>query len=107
MNKRHAIIAATLASLASTGMVHAQEAKDAGREKCFGIAKAGQNDCGSDSGVHDCAGQSKRNNHPNDYKYVPKGTCEKMGGSLTKGVKNQLSKKAEDSQIDVKNAQDD
>jgi len=50
-------------------------------EKCFGIAKAGKNDCGA--AKHSCAGQSKADNDPTEWKYVAKGSCEKEGGKLT------------------------
>jgi uncharacterized membrane protein len=53
------------------------------KEKCFGIAKAGQNDCASVTGIHSCAGQAKTDMDKAEWKYVAKGTCEKMGG-LTK-----------------------
>ena len=52
----------------------------ADKEHCYGVAKAGQNDCAS--GNHACAGQSKKDNDPRDWKMVAKGTCEKMGGKL-------------------------
>lgn len=54
----------------------------ASKEKCFGIAKAGANDCASVDGSHSCAGQAKTNNNPYDWKYVAKGTCEKVGGKV-------------------------
>ena len=57
-------------------------AKD-GFEKCAGIAKAGQNDCASANGTHSCAGQSKIDYSPAEWKYVPKGTCQKSGGKLS------------------------
>jgi len=51
-------------------------------EKCYGVAKAGQNDCGT--AKHACAAQgAKVDNDPNEWKYVAKGTCEKMGGKMT------------------------
>ena len=50
------------------------------QEKCFGIAKAGKNDCGS--AKHSCAGQSKADNDPAEWKYVTTGSCEKEGGKL-------------------------
>jgi uncharacterized membrane protein len=52
-------------------------------EKCYGIAKAGQNDCGT--ARHSCAGKAGKDNAPDDWKYVPKGTCEKMGGKTSSG----------------------
>jgi len=52
-------------------------------EKCFGIAKAGMNDCSSNASSHSCAGQATKNNDPQDFVAVPKGTCSKIaGGSL-------------------------
>ncbi len=87
MNKR-AIASSTLASVLALalGQAHAADAKPA-QEKCFGIAKAGQNDCASAAGTHSCAGQAKGDNDANDWKSVAKGTCEKMGGSLKAGDK--------------------
>jgi uncharacterized membrane protein len=72
------LLAAGLLAGLSTSASAAEEAK----EKCFGIAKAGQNDCGSKTSKHSCAGQSKMDNDPNDFKLVVKGTCLKMGGQL-------------------------
>ena len=48
------------------------------KDKCYGVAKAGQNDCAA--GKHACAGQSTVDKDPASWKYVDKGTCEKMGG---------------------------
>jgi uncharacterized membrane protein len=50
------------------------------KEKCYGIAKAGQNDCATANGSHNCAGQAKVSKDANEWKYVDKGTCEKAGG---------------------------
>ena len=73
----HSAVAGILAlGAAQTGL--AQDAKE--REKCYGIAKAGQNDCGT--AAHTCAGKARKDNLPEEWKYVPKGTCEKLGGKL-------------------------
>ncbi len=54
-------------------------------EKCAGIAKKGMNDCGALNGKHGCAGQAASNNDPNEWVYVPQGTCTKItGGSVAK-----------------------
>lgn len=54
-------------------------------EKCAGIAKSGMNDCGSLDGKHGCAGQAKKNSDPQEWVYVPKGTCAKIvGGKVAK-----------------------
>lgn len=78
MNQR-ALIASAAASLMSMALV-ASPAGAAENEKCFGIAKAGQNDCSSLSGSHSCAGQSKVDMDKGEWKYVAKGTCKDMKG---------------------------
>jgi len=78
MNQR-AMIAAAAASLLSTMLV-ATPAAAQEKEKCYGIAKAGQNDCANLSGSHSCAGQSKVDNNVAEWKYVAKGTCAGMKG---------------------------
>ena len=51
-------------------------------EKCFGIAKAGKNDCAAGPGTS-CAGSSTVDAQGNAWMYVAKGTCERIvGGSL-------------------------
>ena len=87
MNKR-LIATSTLASALAFALGPAQAADTkAAQEKCYGIAKAGQNDCASAAGGHSCAGQAKADNDANDWRYVAKGSCEKMGGSTTAGPK--------------------
>jgi uncharacterized membrane protein len=69
------ILALGIAAGATAGPVTPQ----AGQVKCYGIAKAGQNDCGT--AKHSCAGQgAKADNDPNEWKYVAAGTCESVGG---------------------------
>ena len=81
MNKRHTLLATALATVCIAGLGTAHAA-DAEKEKCFGIAKAGQNDCASVTGTHSCAGQAKKDKDPTEWKYVAKGTCEKAGGKM-------------------------
>ena len=61
----------------------AHAADDPNTEKCYGVAKAGKNDCAGAS--HACAGQSKAGtNAAKEFIKLPKGTCERIqGGSLT------------------------
>ena len=83
MNKRQAMLASALASLCISGQALAYPPEgDKEKEKCYGVAKAGQNDCASANGSHSCAGQAKKDNDPNEWKYVAKGSCEKIGGKL-------------------------
>jgi uncharacterized membrane protein len=59
-------------------------AQPSGSEKCYGIAKAGKNDCAA--GVHSCAGQGTKNSDKASFVYLPVGACEKIeGGSTTAG----------------------
>ncbi len=74
---------AGVVALTSSGGASAATEKlpaKAEREKCYGIAKKGANDCGT--ATHTCAGQAKANNLADEWKYVARGTCEQMGGKL-------------------------
>lgn len=77
MNKKLIANAALLAVLAAGTAVPAQAA---GKEKCYGVAAAGQNDCANLAGTHSCAGQSSIDNDPGEFKIVAKGTCLDLGG---------------------------
>ncbi len=78
---QRAMIAAAAASLMSLTLLSTPAmAQSAGKEKCFGIAKAGQNDCANLSGTHSCAGQTTVDGAKDDWKYVAKGTCKQLGG---------------------------
>ena len=74
------IASSALASLLALGLTGPAAAQDAGKEKCYGVAKAGQNDCANLSGTHSCAGQSKVDKDPGEWKFVAKGSCKSMGG---------------------------
>jgi len=51
-------------------------------EKCYGVVKAGKNDCAGPA--HACAGQAKVDSGGKEYVTLPKGTCARLaGGSLT------------------------
>ncbi len=84
MNRKNAILAAAVGSLFALNAIGlAQAADDAmgAKEKCYGVAKAGKNDCASNG--HSCAAQSKKDADSKDWVHLPKGTCEKLaGGSL-------------------------
>jgi uncharacterized membrane protein len=72
------IAAALSAALLLAGQVQAQEPT----EKCFGIAKAGKNDC--QTATSSCAGTSRKDAQTDAWLSVPQGVCGKIaGGSLT------------------------
>jgi len=72
-----AAIAGLLALGAATTVVAADEAA---KEKCYGVAKAGANDCAANG--HACKGQATTDNNPGEWKYVDKGSCTKLGGRV-------------------------
>lgn len=83
--KKKQILSLALASLAtvSTGLVAGSAFADkADMEKCYGVVKTGKNDCGTKQ--HPCAGQAAKDSHPEEWIYLPTGTCEKLtGGRLS------------------------
>jgi len=82
MNKRAIIASAVAAAFAAPTLASAQApAPKFTAEKCYGLAKAGKNDCAS-TGNNSCAGTSKVNADPKAWVYVPTGYCERLvGGS--------------------------
>ena len=92
MNQR-LIASSALASVLALGLLSgAQAADEKAKEKCYGVAKAGQNDCANLSGTHSCAGQSKTDNAVEEWKYVEKGTCAKLGGKSADEAKKTAKK---------------
>jgi uncharacterized membrane protein len=91
---RDLLIRSAIAGVLAAGVTIGSSAmaQDKNMEKCWGVSKAGQNDCGSNKTSHSCAGQSKKDYDPNDFKAVKSGTCEKMGGSLVQGQAGKLAK---------------
>ena len=90
MNVKNLTIAAALGSLLTVGAASANHHEGMGeakgdKVKCYGIAKAGKNDCATAS--HGCAGAAKADNDPVEWKYAPKAECEKMGGKLEADAK--------------------
>jgi len=87
MKRHYAALAATLALSIGTfaGAAHADDAKP--QEKCFGVAKAGANDCAAGKGTS-CAGTATADYQGNAWVLVDKGTCTQIKtpkgyGSLT------------------------
>lgn len=89
---RHVTSLALSLTLLAAGVAHADgghAAKTtAAVEKCWGVAKAGQNDCAAGPGTT-CAGTAKADYQKDAWKNVPVGTCTSIKtpdgmGSLTK-----------------------
>ncbi len=91
--KSQTVAASALAAVLALGLVGQVQAQDKGaKEKCFGIAKAGQNDCANLSGSHSCAGQSKADKGVDEWKYVAKGSCKAEGGTTSEEAKAKMKK---------------
>jgi uncharacterized membrane protein len=86
MKSSKLLVSSAVASLLAASLSGTAVAQDkpaaAAKEKCYGIAKKAQNDCGTSK--HSCAGKSAADNDPDEWKFVTKGTCEKAGGKLAK-----------------------
>jgi uncharacterized membrane protein len=76
-----ALAGALTAALAS---LPAPANADSSKEKCYGVALKGQNDCAAGPGTT-CAGTSKTDYQGNSWKLVPKGTCATIDTPLGKG----------------------
>ncbi|MFQ3209086.1 MAG: putative membrane protein [Colwellia sp.] len=91
MNNKQLLASTALAVALST--VVTAPAQAASKEKCYGVALAGQNDCGNLAGTHSCAGQSTLDNDAGEWKLVAKGTCEDIGGLLKAAAKKRFENK--------------
>lgn len=83
------VLAGAVAMAAVGGAVVGLQSTEAhalakGKEKCYGVVKAGKNDCGNTAKTHSCAGQSTVDGDTGEWLALPTGVCEKLvGGSLT------------------------
>jgi len=90
MDTRKLTIAAAVGSLLAMGAAQANHHENMGeakgdKVKCYGVAKAGKNDCST--AAHGCAGAAKTDNDPTEYRFLPAAECEKMGGKTDPGKK--------------------
>ena len=90
LNKR-VLVAAAIGSVLSLGPAlafnaFAADEGDAAKEKCYGVAKSGKNDCAANG--HACAGQAKKDADPNEWIYLPAGTCERLISGSTSPKKS-------------------
>lgn len=91
--KSSQLVSSAVAAALALGLVGQVAAQDkAAKEKCFGIAKAGENDCANLSGSHSCAGQAKTDMSVDEWKFVAKGTCKSMSGLSADEAKAKLKK---------------
>jgi uncharacterized membrane protein len=82
-----ALAASVTAGLAATPAA----AQKTPMEKCYGVAKAGENDCAAGPGTS-CAGTSTRDYQGNAWKLVPKGSCESISTPKGKGSLTEIKR---------------
>lgn len=56
------------------------------KEKCYGIVKAGKNDCAASDGSHSCAGYAKKDSDGREWVLLPKGTCDRIVNASTSPI---------------------
>lgn len=89
---KSAITSVIVLTTASTLLQNTQAvAADQQMEKCYGIVKAGMNDC--QTSTHSCASSATKDRQPDAFIFLPKGICNRIvGGSLTMPKSNSPQK---------------
>ncbi len=78
------ILVGTASLVVLSTQAHAMDS-DKKLEKCFGVVKAGKNDCADVKQVHSCAGEAKADGSKSEWILLPKGSCEKLVNGSLKG----------------------
>ena len=87
MNTRLLLASAMVAAVGLPAIANAAPAPEPQftAEKCYGLAKAGQNDCAS-TGNNSCAGTSKVDADPRSWIFVPAGYCDRIVGGHSEAM---------------------
>lgn len=85
MKHRNVMITTAIGSLFALGSLGATAAEKTPVEKCYGVVKAGKNDC--QTAVSACAGTATKDSQKDAWIYLPKGSCEKIVGASLKSGK--------------------
>ena len=85
MNHRNIVVTTAIGSLFALGSLGAAAADKAPVEKCYGVVKAGKNDCQTSKSA--CAGTATKDSQKDAWIYLPKGSCEKIVGASLKSGK--------------------
>jgi len=94
--KKQVLAATAMAAVLSFAITSAAQAADAKTEKCYGVVKAGKNDC--KTAAHSCAGASKMDGGA-EFVSVPEGLCAKLTNGTTSEPK---AEKMEEKKMDEK-----
>ena len=77
MKKSGMVLASALLAASTLASIDVASAAGAGKDKCYGISLAGENDCAAGPGTT-CAGTSTVDYQGNAWTLVPAGTCESI-----------------------------
>jgi uncharacterized membrane protein len=86
MKTKNILFAIGLIAISSAANAVEDEKEHAKKEKCYGVVKAGKNDCSAADGSHSCAGYAKIDASGKDWVLLPEGTCERIIGGSTKPI---------------------
>lgn len=87
MKSMNTLLTSAIAGTLSLGLAagSATAAEKTPMEKCYGISKAGKNDC--QTSISACAGTAKKDSQKDAWLFLPKGSCEKIVGASLKSGK--------------------
>lgn len=82
MRNLNTLLASAMSGALALGLMSgvSQAAEKVEMEKCYGVVKAGKNDCQTSSSA--CAGTAKKDGQKDAWLYIPKGSCEKIVGGM-------------------------
>lgn len=81
-------VAAAVAGACAFGLaMNADNHMEDKKVKCYGVSKAGENDCASVKNAHSCAGQAKDDYDKHEWKFMKLSECKEKNGCLTEGCK--------------------
>ncbi len=84
MSLKQNFVASILIGSAALTAISPAQAKGEKMEKCYGVVKAGKNDCADTKQTHSCAGAAKSDGSQHEWILLPKGTCEKIVNGVLK-----------------------
>lgn len=99
---------ASAVALTIAGAANTANAMDSGKEKCYGVVKAGQNGCAAADKSHACAGHAAEDGSMNEWIALPEGVCDKLvNGSTTPGEAHMEEDHGDESHADDEHHGDD
>ncbi len=82
-NKTLKTLIASAVALTIAGAASSAVAEGAAKEKCYGVVKAGANDCANAAKTHSCAGQAATDADGGEFIALPAGVCDRLASGST------------------------